>query len=183
MDPKLFLIIVIIVSSQIKLGYCCEESGNTTTYIPPGNMKFPYGDEYQMSCDVLENDTNLIICQDKIDIIPEYGRCPFPPADPEDMKLTNPYVKCPDFPQQPPPGLLPPPGISVVASEALCKSCDLQLTPDGVAVNLKCICCHDFPSLERSVNLIERDLVLTAYFVQIANYTSVIVTGQENVNT
>lgn len=66
-------------------------------YVPPCNMKFPYGDENDMSTDMSSNDTNMIVCQDFVSIVPEYGRCPFPPDDPEDMKLSDPYVVCPEF--------------------------------------------------------------------------------------
>jgi len=38
-----------------------------------------------------------VVCRDFINIVPEYGRCPFPPEDPDDLSLSDPYVICPEF--------------------------------------------------------------------------------------
>lgn len=68
----------------------------------------------------------------------------------------------------------------LASTDVLCKKCDVQLTPDGAAINLKCLACLDLPSPQRTVNFTEKDVAFTAYYVEIANYTSVLVQGTEN---
>lgn len=63
---------------------------------------------------------------------------------------------------------------------AQCQGCDVQLTPDGTAVNFKCSNCYDLPDTHRDADLSPRDLIYTTYFIEIANYTSVNVSGREN---
>ncbi|KAL1516602.1 hypothetical protein ABEB36_000496 [Hypothenemus hampei] len=159
----------LLLFNNFQLIQMCEEYNKT--YNPPSNKKFPFGDENEMNSDVTLNDTNTIVCYDKKEYVPEYGRCPFPPADPNDIIQSNPYVLCPNFPEIP--------GQMVIHEEdtssspnALCQNCDVQLTPDGNAVNLKCYSCYDLANEQYWANLTEQELIYTTYYVEISNYTS-----------
>ncbi|XP_050301629.1 uncharacterized protein LOC126739854 isoform X1 [Anthonomus grandis grandis] len=179
MTLKGLTVIIIFFLSLIKNSTGCDTCNKT--YVAPGNIKFPYGDEYYMACDVTAHDINTVICRDLEDRIPEYSRCPYPPADPNDMKQTNPYVPCIEFSHMPGPKPIPL-DAQVSSTDAVCTSCDVKVTPDGGAVNMKCIGCHELPTPEHAANGSEKELIFTVYYMEIANYTSVNVQGSENMN-
>ncbi|KAJ8955751.1 hypothetical protein NQ318_008624, partial [Aromia moschata] len=146
------------------------------TYDPPGNTKYPFGDE-QQNVNSLEQDINNVHCVDQKDLKELQGKCPLQEATAEEL---DPYVACPGFDTIPPPHEIIFSTNEQQAPEVQCKKCDLRLTPDRTAVVVQCSHCFDIPSPDRKANRTEKDILYKAYFIQISNYTSVDVTGTEN---
>ncbi|KAF7265340.1 hypothetical protein GWI33_021231 [Rhynchophorus ferrugineus] len=155
------------------------DGNNKTTYVPPGNTKYPHGDEHLINTDIACPDINRAICSESQPPIPPQGKCPFPPEYPGDMKFTNPYVPCVNFPD------LYVLEKGTASSEILlpriqCKSCDVKQTTDASAVVLYCMECYDLRTPGFEANLTARDILYKVTFMEITNYTSVQVTGREN---
>lgn len=51
---------VFLLLLGLSLAEACPQC-STPVYVPPCNMKFPYGDENDMSTDMSSNDTNMVV--------------------------------------------------------------------------------------------------------------------------
>lgn len=95
------------------------------------------------------------------------------------MKLTCPYINCPEFKSF---GLSDTEtlGDEIVPPAVQCKICDVKQTSDNEAVLLSCSHCYDIVAPGQQPRLNEKDILYRIYFIEIANYTSVNITGEEN---
>ncbi|CAH1105493.1 unnamed protein product [Psylliodes chrysocephalus] len=157
-----------------------ENAQKVEEYDIPANTKYPYGDEMQFNFNTLDKNANPFPCEEYTSLEKRLGRCPI---DAEKLPvIDNPYTECPDYAVVPIPidsDSLPNPKPN---PDVLCRRCDLKLTADGVGVLLECNYCLDVPSPLRVADSTVKDIQYKVFFVQIANYTSVEVTGSEYFN-
>ncbi|XP_060533977.1 uncharacterized protein LOC132706587 [Cylas formicarius] len=165
-----FLMVAFVVTES----KMAAETNTSFVYIPPGNTRFPYGDEATFNINFADKDVNQVTCYEKIKVFSEKGSCPFTPEESEED--LHPYVDCPEFTHLPPLSNLVYTDKSF-PTESQCDNCDLRVTEDETAVILKCTGCFDLTVPSQN----QTDIVYKVFYVGIANYSSGGVKGAANV--